>query len=407
MKDYYKILGLTSKASKSEVIGAFRVLAKKWHPDINRSNQASQVFREVYEAYEILKDDKKRLAYDALLDAERNSHQKANASFSQGSAYSQTSQSGNYAYQSWQREAQDKASYYASKSYNTFFKEILKSTAKVASAVGEGILAIVFGIIIYILSIIANIIEFAFVFAMTIGLPFITFSFSPIWGSVSVILILISGFYYRKIVKEYERFWLFLISGYNKKPFVLLLIFMVAYAGSSTIFIVNYNQNKREVAKLAKENEVKDFNRNMNTYDKTYPIHLSNKAVVSGLILPVDLPNDEAGLPKVDTMFYSMSNSTKPRRASDVKNVFRISRDEVEIGRYSNGGSATQIVYSVELVDLNKGVITVKKEFKGSMPASYIRTSRNSSYGSSGSDPIQEVRELFKKLSGNTISSTK
>lgn len=63
-KDYYSILNIPNNSTKEEIVKAFRELAKKYHPDKNPSPNASDKFREVFEAYEILKDDEKRKVYD-------------------------------------------------------------------------------------------------------------------------------------------------------------------------------------------------------------------------------------------------------------------------------------------------------------------------------------------------------
>lgn len=62
MKDLYEILGVSKKASKKEIKKAFRILAKKYHPDKNPSNPKE--FIEVSKAYKILSDDEKREQYD-------------------------------------------------------------------------------------------------------------------------------------------------------------------------------------------------------------------------------------------------------------------------------------------------------------------------------------------------------
>ncbi len=64
-KNLYAILGVHPSATKDEIKEAFRNLAKKYHPDINKGNKASEKrFKEVANAYEILSDDKKRYDYD-------------------------------------------------------------------------------------------------------------------------------------------------------------------------------------------------------------------------------------------------------------------------------------------------------------------------------------------------------
>ena len=64
-KDYYNILGVAKNASADEIKKAFRQLALKHHPDKNQGNKESEnKFKELNEAYEILKDEQKRAAYD-------------------------------------------------------------------------------------------------------------------------------------------------------------------------------------------------------------------------------------------------------------------------------------------------------------------------------------------------------
>ncbi|MDX2442864.1 MAG: DnaJ C-terminal domain-containing protein [Bacteroidales bacterium] len=63
-KDYYKILGVNKKATSAQIKKEYRKLARKYHPDVNKDSNAEQKFKEVGEAYEVLKDPEKRKAYD-------------------------------------------------------------------------------------------------------------------------------------------------------------------------------------------------------------------------------------------------------------------------------------------------------------------------------------------------------
>lgn len=66
-KDYYKILGINSSASKDEVKKAYRKLARKYHPDVNTGNKLfEEKFKEIGEAYAVLADDDRRKKFDLL-----------------------------------------------------------------------------------------------------------------------------------------------------------------------------------------------------------------------------------------------------------------------------------------------------------------------------------------------------
>jgi curved DNA-binding protein len=65
-KDYYETLGVARDATEADIKSAYRKLARKYHPDVNKEKDAEERFKEVGEAYAVLKDTEKRAAYDQM-----------------------------------------------------------------------------------------------------------------------------------------------------------------------------------------------------------------------------------------------------------------------------------------------------------------------------------------------------
>lgn len=65
-KDYYAVMGVDRTATQDEIKRAYRKLARRYHPDVSKEDDAERRFKEVGEAYEVLRDPEKRAAYDRL-----------------------------------------------------------------------------------------------------------------------------------------------------------------------------------------------------------------------------------------------------------------------------------------------------------------------------------------------------
>src|SRR5215467_10471224 len=82
MADYYEILGVSPKASQSEIRSAYRKLARKYHPDVSRSPESTQQFARLSEAYRVLSNEQLRALYnqggeDSVADLKRSSDRRA------------------------------------------------------------------------------------------------------------------------------------------------------------------------------------------------------------------------------------------------------------------------------------------------------------------------------------------
>ncbi len=81
MNDYYNVLGLARNASKEDIKKAYKQLAKKYHPDINKESGAAEKFKEINEAYSVLSDERKRTNYDNYGTADEASTQEGYSPF--------------------------------------------------------------------------------------------------------------------------------------------------------------------------------------------------------------------------------------------------------------------------------------------------------------------------------------
>ena len=66
LKSYYEILEICENATKNEIKNQYKKLAKKYHPDVNPTKEAEEIFKEINRAAQILLDDEKRKTYDNL-----------------------------------------------------------------------------------------------------------------------------------------------------------------------------------------------------------------------------------------------------------------------------------------------------------------------------------------------------
>jgi hypothetical protein len=118
MKDYYKVLIINRNAESSDIKKAYRTLALKWHPDINKDFGAQEKFIEINEAYEILNNNSKRKIYDVLYNDYVNSLNAKSQSKVDNEKFTR--------YNSWSNEARQTAYNRSKMPYSEFAKTVGK-----------------------------------------------------------------------------------------------------------------------------------------------------------------------------------------------------------------------------------------------------------------------------------------
>ncbi len=133
-RDYYRILGVQRTANAEEVKTAYRRLARKYHPDVSKEPNAEERFKEVQEAYEVLKDPEKRAAYDQL-GSEWKSGQQFRPPPDWGSGFEF---GGGRTRQRAHAHAGDEAQAYAEEGFSDFFSSLFGGASPFRSATRGG-----------------------------------------------------------------------------------------------------------------------------------------------------------------------------------------------------------------------------------------------------------------------------
>lgn len=134
--NYYQILNIASNSNEAEIKGAFRKLAKKYHPDINKTAEAPEKFKKVYMAYEVLSDPFKKRLYDELLASANNENEQQD----------KTTFNYDAGFEEWEYRAEARANHYADMRYEQFKKQELNGFEFIYHQ-----LALFFGVIVLFL----------------------------------------------------------------------------------------------------------------------------------------------------------------------------------------------------------------------------------------------------------------
>lgn len=377
IKDYYQILGIDRSANNNEINKAFRILAKKYHPDINKSSDASNKFIELYEAYEILKDQEKRKEYDRLIyrnyakknSSDRNENTDATRTTNENETYKN--------YQTWADKANQRGKYYSEINY----KEVLKQSFR---DVGDVLLEI---IITCILRVLTGVLLFA-----SIGIPLtLLFYSSDNLRNVNLVIALIwAGFFI------FSLYW-FNRSNENKSSNTRLgIIFWTLVVALSlySYFTFQYHNEEEKIKehkqKEIVEIEIRDIRNNISKYLKDYEQNQVKDTIeiVPKLVL-VDMNSND-----FFCEYYSLPVELKAIKDNEINTILQVYTHEKVVGHYSDGASGIKVSFEYKIIDYKKGVVTFVGVIEGSDPP---LTKKNRGEDAYGSFPYAELVDIIMK----------
>ena len=355
MKDYYKILEIGKKATKSEIVKSFRLLAKKYHPDLNKSADASLKFREVYEAYEILVDEHKRINYDNIY----NNYY--------GYSNKQTGASNESDYINWTQKAQENAKYYSNIKYRDFLKKALKGSAA----------------IILVSSI--TIIEWASVLFIVVYMPMRSNDISQLVLFVNIIIGISFGLYYYTDILKSEDFGLINIFQNRKKTIKKYKIYFIALLYAITICVIAQVNKEQKI--IAIQERYSDLDSHINEYLTCNPdvCMISDKFNRGIVIIDMDKKSIDYELTN------SLSDSIKAFKNENLNTLIQVWRFDTKVGTYTDDAEGIQHSCKYKIIDYKTKVVLAEHQINGTMPPS-----TKSYHGSgSGSNPNPDLVKLI------------
>ncbi len=172
MINFYELLGVSRDASKDEIKTSYRNMVKKYHPDINKDEDAGKIIRSLNEAKTTLLDDNKRSEYDRLLDdintSKEFSHDKDNSESYTEKTYQYRQEHSEVYITRWE--------YYIHYLKNSIDKRYIKIIKSILVGINFLVFLFLKGLIIsivYILYVINDFIDYASLFLLVIGLLYL------------------------------------------------------------------------------------------------------------------------------------------------------------------------------------------------------------------------------------------
>lgn len=392
MTDYYKILGVSNNATKEEINKSFRLLAKKYHPDINKSPNAEKIFCDIYEAYEILKDNIKRIHYDKLLYEEYLKKQQYNYPYQQEQPNQHQYKTGsiNDDFYKWTSNAKRNANYYSKFKYAEFLNIISKESINVASNIAEGFGAIIIYIIISFTTSMLSIFEMLTTIAITVITPYQSMKINVALAVANLIISILFVRYYFSITTTYKKFWIYLkheglkLNNKSMYYFIYLTYSIIIFTISLNFKINTEFTNEQDAQITNSESSYKLYE-----YTKTFQNNIKNNFEIKDAgIVVVDMNWD-----KIESYRYDLPDSLLANNHSEVKTVIQIHHKEIIVGHYDDGADGIQKYCTINIIDFLKGECIYKDSIYGSSPPN-SKTHHGSEYGS---EPLSNIKDYILK----------
>lgn len=375
MKDYYRILEIDKKATKSEIVKSFRLLAKKYHPDLNKSADASFKFREIYEAYEILVDEHKRISYDNIYN---NFY---------GYTNKQTGANNESDYINWTQKAQENANKYSHLKYRDFAKNVLKLSLGY-------ILGSAFIVILMPLVYIGVFIEPILLALIILYMPYKSNEIFQGFAYINLIIGIAFGIFY--YINFFESESCGLLSSIRntkkidtgKKAIRNYLIFLGIVLYSVGIYFAASSVSEKKTADF--QNRFSDMAIYINQLDAYFPESYNywDIKIKQGVIV-IDMDKKCIDY----EIMKNLPESIIAFKYESVNTLIQVWRTETVVGKYTDNAEGIQRTCKYKIIDLKTPEVTGEKELKGSMPPS----TKKSSGTAYGSNPIPDFVQLIIK----------